>query len=157
MWIAISDAHAFVKVAIAERALQNMRQRQDRESLMGSICRDTRQAAPQVGHDVTVRQHHAFGCTGGAGSIDNGRQVPRIDGQRFGADTVHRWLVKCRRLGDDPRQGSVDAGRLFHGDDGLHLSQFRQERLQDVPLFCTCGDGGPAPAVPQQISDLRWR
>ena len=35
--IAVGDADAFVEVAIAERALQNVRQRQHRERLMGGI------------------------------------------------------------------------------------------------------------------------
>ena len=124
--IAICNAHAFVEVAEAKRALQNMRQRQDRESLVGGIGRDARQAAPQIGHDITVRKHHAFGRASGAGSIDNGRQIVRRRGQRFGADTAQRRLVEYGCLGDDPRQGSVDAGRLFHGHDGFQLRQFRR-------------------------------
>ena len=77
--IAVSDRYAFVEVAIAEQPLQHVRQRQHREGLTGRLREHPPQTSAQIEGEVAMREHHAFGRAGGAGSVDDGSQALGID------------------------------------------------------------------------------
>jgi hypothetical protein len=70
---AVMNRHAVGAENVKNRALENMRKRQNRQRTVGIQNRQSFGNADNARRKIFVRQHHAFRLAGRAGSVNNRR------------------------------------------------------------------------------------
>ena len=74
--LGVIDRHADVEVGVRQRALEDVAERQKRNRPLGRGSPPmSGTMAMRVAHEVGVREHDTFGLAGGAGGVDERRQV----------------------------------------------------------------------------------
>ncbi len=78
--LGVGDRAPLQEVAVVDRALEGVRQRQERQHHELPVEAEHREAGADVRGDVPVGEHHPLGRARGAAGIDEGREVVRLHG-----------------------------------------------------------------------------
>src|SRR5271157_3602402 len=143
-------------IVVLQRVIQvprgDVRKRQirDAEVVLAYVEHIERNA--DIGGDVAMREHDALGCAGGAGGVDESREIVRLDGSREG--------VKFR-VGALPRVAQerlhvdrvAQLGSVVHNDDVLKAGLLANGS-QLLVLLAGGNEGNTRLGILQHVQDL---